>query len=467
MMILRIGAALLAAVLSACATLAPDGGLGSVQEIAGKRVPAKLAQVESETARAEVRKAVDERLSQPLSAADAVAIAVMNNPGLQAAYAELRIAEADLVQAGRLRNPGFSYGRFRSGDEREIERRVVLDVLGLVTMPWRLEAERGLYAAAQLRAAGEVVRIADETRRAWIEAVAAAESARYAVQVRDAAEASAELARQMARAGNFNRLSQSREQLFHAEATAQLARARQAALSARERLGRLMGLWGERMAYRLPERLPDLPATARELRDAEAFALENRLDVRAARLEAEAVSRSLGLARATRFVNVLEVAYEKETSNEGHRRTGYEVELSLPIFDWGDARTAKAEATYMRAFHRTAETAIHARSQVREGYAAYRTAYDLARHYRDEIVPLRKRISEENLLRYNGMLIGVFELLADSREQVASVMSAIEAARDFWVADANLETALMTGTPSAAPAMRAAPTQAPAAAGGH
>ena len=60
---------------------------------------------------------------------------------------------------------------------------------------------------------------------------------------------------------------------------------------------------------------------------------------------------------------------------------------------------------------------VRARSEVREAYGAYRTAFDLARHYRDEIVPLRKRISDENVLRYNGMLISVFELLADARSR--------------------------------------------------
>ena len=49
-------------------------------------------------------------------------------------------------------------------------------------------------------------------------------------------------------------------------------------------------------------------------------------------------------------------------------------------------------------------------------------------------MPLRKRIADENLLRYNGMLIGVFELLADARAQIASVNASIEALRDFWIA---------------------------------
>ena len=101
----------------------------------------------------------------------------------------------------------------------------------------------------------------------------------------------------------------------------------------------------------------------------------------------------------------------------------------------------------MQAVNRAAETAVNARSEVREAYLAWRTAYDVARHYRDEMVPLAKRISDENLLRYNGMLIGVFELLADTRTQIATVNAAIGAQRDFWLANADLDMA-MVGKPN-------------------
>ena len=196
--------------VSGCATLSNDGGLGAVREIAQARVDQPIAVARSD---AEREGAVRERLATPLDAGGAVAIALVNNPALQAAYADLGIAEAQLVQAGRLRNPGISFASFRRGEEREIERRVVFDVVGLVTLPWRLELERAAFASAQMRTAREIVRVADEARRAWIDAVAAAEKARYAEQVKDAAQASAELAGAMLRAGNFSRLTQSREEL--------------------------------------------------------------------------------------------------------------------------------------------------------------------------------------------------------------------------------------------------------------
>ncbi len=122
----------------------------------------------------------------------------------------------------------------------------------------------------------------------------------------------------------------------------------------------------------------------------------------------------------------------------------------MPLFDFGSTRAARAEATYMQAVNHTAEVAVNARSEVREAHSAYRTAFELAKHYRDEVVPLRKQISEENLLRYNGMLISVFELLTDAREQVAGVTGYVQALRDFWVAETNLQTALTGRSPGAA-----------------
>ena len=164
------------------------------------------------------------------------------------------------------------------------------------------------------------------------------------------------------------------------------------------------------------------------------------------------MASDLGLTRATRFINVLEAGYANESETGEHRKNGYEIEISIPIFDWGDAKLKRAESIYMQSVHRTAQVAVTAQSEVRESYQAYRTAYDLARHYRDEVMPLRKRIAEENVLRYNGMLIGVFELLADAREQVASVNAYLESLRDFWLAQTDFDLAQNGVGPNGGPA---------------
>ena len=452
------GLAALVLVLTGCASLSPDGGFGEVEKATAERIgaPVQLAWARQPEDLDRIAQRVDELLGKPLSRNDAVQVALLNNRGLQAAYAELGITEAEVVQAGRLPNPGFSFGRMTKGDEIELERGLHINLARLIAMPLVQRVEARRLEQVRTTVAMRVLSLAADTRKAWVQAVAAEESVRYSRQVMQAAEAGAELARRMAQVGNFNKLQQAREQGFYADAALNLARAEQQHRAARERLTRMLGLWGAQTAFKLPERLPDLPSQPRDLPDIERTALAQRLDVAAARSGAEATARNLGLTRTTRFINVLELGLVRNSSNEAPTQKGWEIGFELPLFDWGGARVARAEAIYMQALHRTAETAINARSEVREAYGAYRSAWDIAKHQRDEIVPLKARISEENLLRYNGMLIGVFELLADARSQIASVNGAINALRDFWIAQADLDMALVGKAAMAAPAGPAA-----------
>ncbi|MEJ7670534.1 MAG: TolC family protein [Casimicrobiaceae bacterium] len=453
--------------LSGCATFSQDGGLDTVRSLARERVAAELTFPDAGAKLTSTSDIVKEALAQPLTADAAVQLAVLNNPGLRAAFSGLGIAEADLVQAGRLANPLFSFENKRSREAQSIERTLLLNLVSLATLPLRQVVAGRQFEAAQLELATDVVRLAGDTRKAWVSAVAAQESVKYFEQVRLAAEASAELAARMAQVGNFNKLTRMREQAFYADATAQLAKAKLAAGAERERLTRLLGLAGPDIHYRLPERLPELPANAILATDAERSALARRLDVQMAKRSTEAIASNLGLTRAIRFINVLELGYVNESETGERRKNGYEIEVEIPIFDWGQAKLARAEATYMQSVHRTAQVALNAQSEVRESYQAYRATYDIARHYRDEVVPLRKRIADENTLRYNGMLIGVFELLADARVQIASVNAYLDALRDFWIAQTDLDLALNGGSPSGAPRMRAATMPAGGSAGGH
>jgi outer membrane protein TolC len=454
-------------VLGGCATFSRDRGFGAVEQVARERLQKDVKWPRDDDGRGSVRSTVKTLLASPLFADNAVQIALLNNPGLQATYAELGIAEADLVQAGRMTNPHFAYLRTSEGGARKLEWALTFPIVDLLTMPLRTRIESLRFRQVQLAVAGRMLDVAAMTRTSWIEAVAGEERVRYLAQVKIAAEASAELASRMERAGNFNRLDRMREEVFHAETTARLARARQGAVAGRERLTRLMGLSGEDVAFTLPMRLPDLPADTLEPKRLEARAMTERLDVRAAALETESLAGSLGLTRATRFINVLELGPAATKEDPEPWKRGFEVSLQLPIFDWGGARVARAEAIYMQALHRVAETAVNARSEVREAYSAYHTAYDTAKRYRDEIVPLRKKIAEENMLRYNGMLISVFDLLADAREQVGAVIAYIEALRDFWVSEGDLQAAFngpqaarRTAVPTASGGMSANPAPA-------
>jgi outer membrane protein TolC len=455
-----------AAVLGGCASFSPDGGFASVEQTAKARLGRDVVWARSDADQNRIDTRVAQLLAKPLTADDAVQVALLNNRGLQATFQELGITEADVVQAARLPNPGLSIGRLTRGSEIEVDLGIHFNLARLLAMPLVAPIEARRFEQVQGLVAMSVLKLGADTRKAYVLTLAAEESVRYMRQVQQAAVTGAELARRMEQVGNFNKLQRAREQGFAADAAINLARAEQAQRAARERLIRLLGLWGAQTQFTLPERLPDLPRAALELPDVERAALAERLDVQAARLATERMASNLGLTRTTRFINVLELGLLRNSSNEAPTQRGWEVALELPLFDWGEARIAKAEAIYMQALHRAAETAIDARSEVREAYTAYRSAYDIARYHQDEVVPLRKQIAEENLLRYNGMLIGVFELLADARAQIASVNAAIDARRDFWVAQADLEMALI-GKPSLAAAIGAAGAVPAAEAAGH
>jgi outer membrane protein TolC len=430
-------------IMSGCASLNQDNGFSSIQKISAKHLAMDLAWQRTEGDAKIVKERIKTLLSAPLSVDDAVQLALLNNQGLQANFFELGIAQADLIQVSRLANPGFSFGRLRRGDEVEFERGLHFNLMQLISMPYRQTMEQRRFEQTKHQVVMQVLSLAAETRKAYYMALAADQSAQYMQQVRKSAEAGAELARRMLKAGNFNKLQQAREQNFYAEAILTQARAEQAQVRAHEKLIRLLGLTELRSSLRLPERLPDLPDSADLRENLEQVAMNQRLDVQAARLGTEQLASNLGLSKTTRFINVLELGVIRNTSNEAATQRGYEISLELPIFDWGDAKVAKAEALYMQALRRTGEIATNARSEVRQSHQLYLSSYTIAKHYRDEIVPLKKKISEENLLRYNGMFIGVFDLLADARSQIMSVNAAIEASRDFWLAQADLEMSLI------------------------
>src|SRR5215204_454538 len=211
-----------------------------------------------------------------------------------------------------------------------------------------------------------------------------------------------------------------------------------------------MGLWGGDLGFKLPNALPPMPRRPQASAAIEVEAVRRRADLQIARMELDALARSYGLTQATRFVNLLEGGYADKTTKdreagETKRERGFDLELQIPIFDFGEVRLRQAEATYMQAVNRLTERAVTVRSQARDAYRVYRSTYDIAGHYRREVLPLRKIISDETLLRYNAMQIDVFALLAEARQRITSTTTAIEGERDFWLAETNLLGAVAGG----------------------
>ncbi len=461
---------LAATVLTGCASVAIDENFAEVERFAREQTGSEVRWLRSDPEREAMRAEVDRLLAQPLAIDDAVRIALGYSPAFQSLLAEAAVASADATGSARIGNPVFTFERlFRSGAEgRELDigRSLGISLFDLLFLPARLEQAEFRQQQTRLQSSIALLSTVTEVRQAWVDAVAARQVARYREEVATAAGTAAELARRMQATGNFSRLQRAREQALAAEETANLIRARQNATAARETLIQRLGLTpSQAQALRLPDQLPALPEAPMDEATAGAALLENRLDVRIARTDLDRTAKSLGLTRVTSVVNGLHVAGVRNSETGESSKRGFEVELPLPLFDFGDAARASSEARYLSAFNRTLEVANNASSQVRVAYEGYRSAYDLARHYRSEVVPLRQNITAESVLQYNGMLIGVFELRAAARAQSASVVQAIEAERDFWRAEAGLKASLL-GQPIAPLSLqsRASPAQA---GGGH
>lgn len=457
---------------SGCASFSDDGGMSLVRETAGVEINKQVVALRSDDDVAAARAVIDTLLKRPLTADAAVQIALLNNKGLQAAYNELGIAEAARVQASLPPNPTFSVERISGLAEIEIEKRIIANILALATLPVRTEVAADRFRQAQLRAAEETLRVAAETRRAYYRAVASRQVIFVMAQAKSAAENATQLSRRLGESGAISKLNQAQDQVFYAEITAQLATVRQRMLSERERLVRAMGLWGSDLAFKIPDNLPSMPQRPQVLPAVEVEAVRRRVDLRIARLELAALAKSYGLTQATRFVNLLEAAHitrdvkERETGETKQDR-GFEVEFQIPLFDFGEVRARQAEQTYLQAVNRLAEKAVNARSEAREAYRAYRATYDIAAHYRREVLPLRKIISDETVLRYNAMQIDVFALLTEVRQRTASINAGIEAQREFWLASVDLAVAVTGGGVSRSGGEASMAGAAPAEAGGH
>ncbi|WP_457587588.1 TolC family protein [Ensifer canadensis] len=465
--------------LAGCATnaeyAARDASFTAVSAKVGAGTAKRSVWIQNREQAAKAQAQVKSLLARKSVDADtAVQIALLNNKGLQAAYADLGDAAANAWQATMLLNPTISIGTTGIGAPelqayRAIEGLITTNILALMTREKSIAVADARFRQAQLAAALKTLALAAETRRAWIEAVSAWETVAQLNRAQAAADAASQLAAKLGESGAMGKADQAREHVFNAELAGQVAEARLAARLAKENLTRKMGLWGTDADYRVPNRLPDLPKGLSRRDSIEAEALKRRVDLQMARFDLEAVAKSYRLTEATRFVSDLtlvagaEAEREREDGDTKVETTGQvELEFTIPIFDTGQARLRTAELAHMRAANLLAEKAVNVRSEARSAYQAYRSRYDIARHYRNTVVPLRTKIEDEAALSYNGMITSTFELLADNRSKVDSVILTINAKRDFWLADADLTTAIHGGGEAGAAAEVAAPAAADA-----
>jgi len=468
---------ILALTLSGCVGFSPDGGLAPAVDVASRQLHKDIIKIDTDAEAESAQVRVRYLLKAPLSVDRAVQIALLSNRDLQACFHDLGVSEAEFVKASLPPEPTFSFDRLAGMGDIEVVRQIVFSLTALATLPARQAIASERFKAAQARAAGQVMALAADVSRQYFVAVAAEQQIAFLDTAVAAAQASAELAKELGKAGNLNKLEQAREDVFYAEVGAQRADARLQTQAERERLTRLMGLWGQDIAFTLPKALPPLPKHIASARDIEAEALSQRLDIIAARHDLDALARELGLTNVTRYVSDVSLTLQDDTEWAGNTggsklatetnpklaRNGFVVDFSIPIYDFGESRVRNARETYLAAASRLAQRAIDVRSQAREAYTRYRGKYELARYYANHILPLRKTILDETALHYNGMLADVTQLLLDARGRVMSNIAAITAKRDFFIAEVNLKAVLMGNGPDStgsAPGPAAAPVEA-------
>jgi outer membrane protein TolC len=457
--LLPVLAALAALAAGGCAQFSEDGGMAEVAQQAGTALGKDVVKIRSPEEAAATDARVHELLARPLTAESAVQIALLNNRTLQAAYNDLGISEAQAIAASLPPSPTFRLSKLVTSGQFEIERQIVQNVLGLLTLPRRREIAEQTFCQAQVRAVLATLRIAAQARRAYYRAVAENQSVAFLEKARLSAEALSDLSVKLGQTGAMPKLDQAREHVFYGEMSNRLAAAKLRQRTRREEVNRALGLWAEQTDYRLPGALPPMPPSPPPLADIETQAVLSRADLQVARLELTILAKKYGLTRATHFINMLEVAGINRHDHtlvpqaigpelpDDTKFNGFEIDFDIPIYDFGEARLRLAEETYTRAVNQLIARAVNARSEARQAAETYRATYDIARHFDKDILPLREIISQQQLLNYNGMLTDAFALVTDARERVLANIEAIDAKRDFWLAKSDLHVAIVGGGP--------------------
>lgn len=445
-------APLAALLLGACASVNPRPAFDQLRKETGTHAQPEWSRTESEATDAE--RVVDERLAAPLTVESAVAIALVNNPTLQATFEQVGISQAEVAQASVIENPELSgFVRFPSeGSGRNTEVSLLLNVFDLFVQPIRKQVAAAELERTKLRVAHDVLVLAAEVKEAYFTLQARQQLAARLGLIRELTATAAEFAARQHEAGTINDLELESRTVIDRESRVDVALAQAEARADRERLNRLLGLWGPRTGWTLDGELPAIPETEMPLAGLERHAIAHRQDVRAARWGVEQVGRALALRRKTRFFPVgLHAGVNSEKEITGGRVTGPELALQLPIFDTGKASIARLTAEHRRAQRQLEALAIDARSEVREQRDRMLAARDLALYYERELLPQRARILDLTLRQYNAMFKGAYDLLLAKQAEVEAEKARLAAWRDYWIARARLERALGGALPAAGP----------------
>ncbi len=423
-----------------CFATGLDQAFNDVSETVRARSGKRVQWNRGSTLDAEAQNYVRAQLKRPLTASAAVQIALLNNHDLQATYEEIGLAQADVIEAGLLRNPLFTIERRWPGQALEAD--ILNEFIDLLFLPLRKRVAAAQLEAAKLRVGAEILKTAAEVRIVFFENQGNQQLSDLAESVAQASAASAEAALQMHEAGNTRSLDLANEEALHVQAKVDFAKMQSAGIESREKLTRMLGLWGADTDWKVAPHLPDPPKKEIGASGLESRAIAQRLDLAAFKQETLSEARRLGVARFQEISQGFELGAHYERENDGTYSIGPSLNLPIPFFNFGQGAKARSEAKMRQSQQRYLALAVQIRSEVRSARDRMLLARQRVDYVQSKAMPLRRRVVEESQLQYNAMQVSLFDLLRAKQEEVNAGREYVQALRDYWVARAELEKAV-------------------------
>ncbi|MBE2253372.1 MAG: TolC family protein [Myxococcus sp.] len=412
---------------------------------------------------------VETLLARPLSADDAVRVALLMNRDARAALAEIGIARGQYVTAGLLPNPEVELSVRDPGGPQplQLDLGLELSITATVLAPLRAAVAESHLEAERLRATGSLLDLAYQARVSFYEAQAAQQRLELRLRALESQQASYATAVDLNRLGNLPAIALANELAAVELSRVQVAEAENALLDAREALTQRLGLAGKRTRFTLAASLAIPPAEPR-LDDAETRAVTSSLELLELERRAETASRKVGLARTQGWLPHLTAGFHGE--RDGNLwELGAHVAVGLPVFDRAQGQRLSAQSEYDAVLARAEAKAVVIRSLTRASLNRVESASRRARHYAERLVPARQKQLDETVKQYNAMTLGVFQVLQVQRGVTESALAQVDATLDYWRARAGLD--LLLAGRSTPLKMGAAPPSSAAAAmndsGGH
>ncbi len=448
--------------LAGCATVPPRPGFHSLASAIRHRTGRQVIWNDSARADKKIRAAVTGLLSHNLSAGAAVQIALLNSPALQADYQNLGVSEANLVQAGLLKNPVFSFDlRFPARPYHGWDASVDQTFLDLLFLSARKRIAKAAFAAQKADVAADVMQLAAKVKTAFYQVQMDEQLWQLDKQVRAAAHDSAIFARHLREAGNIAQLPYDQKLEVYQEARLAYANAGARMLEDRQTLTALMGLWGPRDSWRIKPQLPPVPMVDPKLAGLESLAIRQSLAIRAARFRLLAAASTLKMAGAAGVMSGATVGLNYVRDPDVAGTLGPAISIPLPIFNQGQPAIARARARFLADCRKIDAIAVNVRATVRRRWVKLVAARHTAIFFRNILVPLRQRILQETQLSYNGMYAGPYPLLLARQNEIRAEHKAVQAAGQYWMARAALESAIGGRLPAAAQILKLPQTHKP------